>query len=199
MPENGYGRQTRLNNPIDADRIRWFDGHGVGVIGFDSCDGGSNAAGQVSVAQLDQLGGLIGEHPRSVDYALVGIIHHHPLPLAVPEWIEHRRFFCFIKPFHEHTVAFDQAGGFLDFVKAHQFRAVMHGHKHIPREANLPGNIPLYGAGSATGMIETEDHRQLLSLNILTIDVHKRVTCRFHLEDTPGGGKSYEREYVIRG
>lgn len=187
---------ANLGDLIVPETVRWFDAHRIGVVGFDSCDRADWARGRVSERQLD---GILGRLDERQDYRLVGIVHHHPIAVPLPTWLKGRTWWKFLGPLHELTVCFGDAERFLRFVDAQKFSAIMHGHKHIPRETETPAGIKVFGAGSATGMIETLDKRRLLSVNVLTLqEAPMSVCCRFHIEDV-AGRRALEEEYVVRG
>lgn len=200
LKEGGFrGPGSSLSQSFVRKPVRYFDSHEVCVAGFNSCDGAKYAEGVVTLGQMDRLGRELDGDDRSSSFRKVALVHHHPYQVPTPDWLKRGRLWkYFLSYVHEWSVAFNDSQLFIDFINTRKFCAVMHGHKHIPYETKTDAGIPIYGCGSATGMIETNEGRRLISVNIVSINESGDVSCRFHLEDTGGGGLASTRDYVVR-
>ncbi|HZT44071.1 MAG TPA: metallophosphoesterase [Chthonomonadaceae bacterium] len=88
-------RSVTLGGYIQPSRIRWFDRYRLAVVGFDSCEAGDLGAGGVTPNQLDELGADLDEDQTKRDFRLIGIVHHHPMSVPLPDWLLHRGIWKF--------------------------------------------------------------------------------------------------------
>jgi 3',5'-cyclic AMP phosphodiesterase CpdA len=135
-----------------------------------------------------------GDH----DYVVIAALHHHPLPVRIPDW--------YVRPFYERVLGsyFDQtdeledAGAFVAFVEERQFAAVLHGHKHIPRLDSTGRGIPVIGCGSSVGKVRTRDPGTFMSINLVTLNTSTRVlSARLLAERVAGGGLGQYKSHEI--
>jgi hypothetical protein len=179
--------------------VRWFDDLRLGVACFDSVRGGRLARGFIGERQLLDMGTALDSRCRGQhDYIVIAALHHHPIPVKVPDW--------YARPFYERVLgsAFDttdeleDATDFVGFVEQRQCAAVLHGHKHIPRLDPTPAGIPVIGCGSSVGKVKTTDKRPFMSLNLLTINRSTGVlSARLLAERIAGGGITEYKSHEI--
>jgi hypothetical protein len=181
-----------------TDSVAWFEDHNLGIACFDSVRGGKLARGRIGQRQfLDMGSALDSKCRRETDYTVIAAVHHHPIPVKIPEW--------YAKPFYERIFggAFDRtdeledAADFISFVEGRGCAAVLHGHKHIPRIDFTPKGVPVIGCGSTVGKVSTQDKRPFMSINLVTINKSNRqISARLLAERIAGGGfnelKSHE-------
>lgn len=188
---SGYGiEDLRLAIGFPTTYVQWDDGNRLGFICFNSVAGGSLARGQIGERQFTDIGNLLDARRDIADYSLIGVLHHHPLPVERPDWHARRFYEKILGDSFEMTVALEDAEDFVNFVESRRFAAVVHGHKHIPRIATTAkGKIPIFGCGSSVGKVETSDRKPYLSINIVSFEPEtRRITCRLLAERMPGAG-----------
>jgi hypothetical protein len=180
--------EQALQLPAKSE-VHWFSEFRLGVVAFNSVVGGRLARGWIGERQFFDLGSQIDEHKNADEYCLLGVLHHHPIPVDIPAW--------YAKPFYERILGsgysktddLEDADMFLEFANHRRFAAIVHGHKHIPRVSHTPDNIPVFGCGSSVGKVATTSGRPLISINILTFDRStNQVSGRLLVESVPGGG-----------
>jgi 3',5'-cyclic AMP phosphodiesterase CpdA len=156
----GYGNENlrmAMRIPNTNGAVTWFEGCNLGIVTFNSVVGGDLARGFVGEQQLLDVGSQLdrrraSEHPR-----LVGIIHHHPVPVERPDWYAEPFYKRILGKQFEKTVELGDAERFLAFIGQRPFKCVLHGHKHIPHVSVVEGRVPIFGCGSSVGKIETTD------------------------------------------
>ena len=165
--------------PATNTRIEWFPDHPVGILCWNSADGGRMARGKITGAQYrtieERLNLLPGGNSNPI---LISLLHHHPLP-----W---RRIDPEMHRFHIKTLgaslrkiigfAYERMDGltnakeFIRFCDSHGVKVILHGHKHIPIAGKIPGPLPenrpilIFGCGSAVGK-NTYMYRKLFNVN----------------------------------
>jgi len=135
------------------------------------------------------LANELDQRPTRDDYSLLAAIHHHPIPVERPEW-HHAPFYeRLLGKWFEETECLEDSAAFLDFAANQEVKAILHGHKHIPRLARTPGSkIPVVGCGSSVGKVQTVDGNPLMSLNVVTVDHSTgQLAARLLASETAGG------------
>jgi hypothetical protein len=153
--------------------------------------GGNLARGRIGAAQFGDVGNEIDSKRNWRDYTLIGVLHHHPIPVEQPDWYAKPFYERLFGRFFEKTDELEDADDLRDFSKRRRFVAVMHGHKHIPRVDEIPARqkVAVFGCGSSVGKVPTRDNRMLLSINRIDINHEtNRMTCRLMAERTLGAG-----------
>jgi 3',5'-cyclic AMP phosphodiesterase CpdA len=198
--KKGFGPlDFSLARQIDTSPISRYPQHQLTLVGFDSNEGNYLASGRVSQEQLLRVADLLDEDGVSDCPFVVGVVHHHPLPVEQEEWQQIPFLQRMFRKIHEPTVAFENGRDFLRFARARSFIAVLHGHKHVPRIVCCPDTkMPVFGCGSSVGKIETADGSIRLSINLVTIDRDSlTMTCRLLMETEPGWGLKSHRDEVF--
>ncbi len=170
--------------------IVWFDESEVALISFDSVRGGRLARGQIGERQMIDVGNALDQEGRERSrFARVGLLHHHPTPVDRPDWYHQPIWERLMGGAFQATEDLEDARTFLDWAKARQFAALLHGHKHIPRVDATQG-IVIVGCGSSVGKVQTPDAgRTYMSVNVVTIDTGTgKISCRLRAERIPGAG-----------
>jgi hypothetical protein len=192
---------------IPVDRIRWMDDRQLGLVGFNSVVGGKLARGQIGRRQLSDIGNDIDIKRNWADYTLVGVVHHHPMPVDQPSWYAPPFYERVFGRFFDRAEELEDAPEFNDFLGGRRFAAVLHGHKHIPRIAEIggpqqignPHRIAVFGCGSSVGKVPTKDNKIFLSVN--RIDINHRtssISCRLMVERTLGAGmEEWEKHELL--
>ena len=181
--------------------VRWFDDEEVGLLCINSVTNGRLARGFVGEGQFMDLGSEIEREDSRAHYQLVAALHHHPVPVDIPEWYARPFYERVFGSLFEKTEDLEDASAFLQFAEARHVALIIHGHKHIPHATNTANDIPVFGCGSTVGKVSTNDGSTYMSLNVLTIDSHsKRIVGRLLAERIPGGGLVEQRrhELVVR-
>jgi predicted MPP superfamily phosphohydrolase len=189
--DTGYGTEDlRVAIGIPTTHVVWNEKNRLGFICFNSVAGGSLARGRIGERQFTDIGNALDARDEISEFTLVGVLHHHPLPVERPDWHARKFYEKILGDSFEKTVILEDADDFVNFVESRRFGAVMHGHKHIPRIAVTPnGEIPVFGCGSSVGKVDTVDRKPYLSINVLSFEPDtKRITCRLLAERMPGAG-----------
>jgi hypothetical protein len=182
-----------------SNLVRWFEQYRLGIACFDSVRDGRLARGLVGERQFLDMGSALdakcrGEH----DYLVIAALHHHPIPVELPDWYARPFYERILGNTFEKTDALEDAEAFVDFVEARQVAAVLHGHKHIPRLDATPGGIPVIGCGSSVGKVKTVDGRTFMSINLLTINRSTgMLSARLLAERIAGGGLSQYKSHEV--
>ena len=181
--------------PAINTRIVWIPDHPVGILCWNSADGGRMARGKITGEQYriieERLNLLPDGNPNPI---LISLLHHHPL-----QW---RRIDPEMHRFHiktlgaslrkiigfayEHMDGLTSAQEFIRFCDSHGVKVILHGHKHIPIAGKIPGNllknrpILIFGCGSSVGK-NTYMYRKLfdvnyeISMNEIVLDFQTRL------------------------
>lgn len=171
--------------------VHWYDDARVGIVCMNSVVGGHLATGYIGERQRIDIASEIECKRAANDFALVGVLHHHPVAVEPPSWVVAPWYERWLGNSFEKTELLEDATEFVSFVEATQMTAVLHGHKHIPRIAKTPNKlIPVFGCGSSVGKIKTNSPgRTCISINLLTLDpAAKFLTGRLLVEETIGQG-----------
>jgi len=181
-------------------RVVWFDEHQVGVLCINSVIAGKLARGYIGEQQLLDLGSEIDRREGWKDHTLVGLLHHHPVPVDKPDWYARAFYERFLGDQFEKTDALEDADDLLRFCASRGVAALLHGHKHIPR-ATVHDGTAIVGCGSSVGKVGTTDGQPYMSINVVSVDGgNRRVTSRLMAERIPGGGlvEQHRHELVLR-
>ena len=194
------GENFRLAAQMPPTPVAWLSDDRVGIVSFNSVAGGRLARGHLGEEQLQDLGTLIDQHREWRESILVGLIHHHPTPVDLPEWYGRRPFYeRLLGGTFERTLELEDADSFLGFCQVRGLTAVLHGHKHIPRvESHYPSGVTIFGCGSSVGKVPTNDARTYMSMNLVSIDPNRRkIVGRCLAERVPGGGLAEEKRHEL--
>ncbi|MGW8285960.1 MAG: metallophosphoesterase family protein [Candidatus Deferrimicrobiaceae bacterium] len=165
--------------PATRTRIEWIPGHPVGILCWNSTDGGRMARGKITEEQYRAIEELLHTFPDgNPDPVLISLLHHHPLHF--------RRIDPEMRRFHIRTIgpsfrkilgsAYERMDGlangedFIRFCDSHGVKVILHGHKHIPNAGKIPGpvteNRPIlvFGCGSSVGK-NTYMYRKLFNVD----------------------------------
>jgi 3',5'-cyclic AMP phosphodiesterase CpdA len=165
--------------PAFNTRIEWIPDHPVGILCWNSADGGRMARGKITGEQYrfieERLNLFPGGNPNSI---LISLLHHHPLQFRRLD-PEMRRFHMrtlgaslrkFIGSAYEQVDGLTDAKEFVRFCDSHGVKVILHGHKHIPIAGKIPehllenGPILTFGCGSAVGK-NTYLYRKLFNVD----------------------------------
>jgi UDP-2,3-diacylglucosamine pyrophosphatase LpxH len=181
--------------PAFNARIEWVPDHPVGILCWNSADGGRMARGKITQEQYRTIEERLNLLPGgTTNPILISLLHHHPL-----QW---RRIDPEMRRFHIKTLgaslrkligfAYEHADGltnsqeFIRFCDSHGVKVILHGHKHIPIAGKIPGPPPenrpilIFGCGSAVGK-NTYMYRKLfdvnyeLSMNEIVLDFETHI------------------------
>jgi hypothetical protein len=181
--------------------VHWYDEARVGIACFNSVVEGRLARGFIGESQRIDIATEIQRGARYQDFAIVGVLHHHPLPVETPDWMTRPFYERFIGDAFQGTTILEDADAFVEYVEAMQMAAVLHGHEHIPRIAETPNEkIPVFGCGSSVGKVKTKSpHQTCISVNIVSFDGgRQRLTGRLLAEHVIGTGlRSSNRHAMI--
>lgn len=178
---------------IPVNRMFWHDESQVGISCFNSARGGDLAKGEIGVGEFDAVGNSLDKQPQKTkEYTLLAALHHHPIPVSRPDWYQERWYEKLLgQRIFEETGILKDSAHFLKWCEERNIRAILHGHKHIPR-CDKHGNCLVIGCGSTIGKVETQvKFETFISLNVINVDNGtKKITCRLLAERVPGGGLS---------
>ncbi len=189
--QSGFGAEDlRVAIGIPTSNVVWREESKLGFICFNSVAGGSLARGKIGERQFADIGNSLDARADIADFTLIGVLHHHPIPVERPPWHARRFYERVFGDSFEQTVALEDDVDFVEFVESRRFGAVLHGHKHIPRIATTPNTeVPVFGCGSSVGKVHTNDRKPYLSVNIVSFEPDsRRITCRLLAERMPGAG-----------
>ena len=175
---------------ISNDRVVWHDESEVGLVCFNSVRGGNLARGSIGEREFSEVGNALDtEREKSRRYALIALLHHHPIPVERPTWYVQPWYERLLGKSFEKTDELEDSQLFLEWISQRNIAAVLHGHKHIPR-VTTHGDIPIVGCGSTVGQVPSDDKgRTYMSINVISIDKDSgRISCRLRGERIPGAG-----------
>ena len=191
-------RKGRLRNRPDSSslvpaihtRIEWIPDHPVGILCWNSADGGRMARGKITREQYRTIEERLNPFPGgNTNPILISLLHHHPLQFRRID-PEMRRFHIktlgpslrkFIGSAYERMDGLGNAQEFIRFCDSHGVKVILHGHKHIPIAGKIPEplveNRPIltFGCGSSVGK-HTYIYRKLfnvdyeISMNEIVLD-----------------------------
>lgn len=175
---------------ISRTPVEWVDECEVGIVSFNSVRGGHLARGLVGERELIDVGSALdAQLEKSKKYGLVGLVHHHPIPVDRPDWYKQKWYEKFLGKEFEQTEELEDAEVFLSMLKQRNFCAILHGHKYIPRFDTYQ-DMAVIGCGSTVGHVDTVNkHQTYMSINVVTIDTSTgQLACRQKAERIPGAG-----------
>jgi len=165
--------------PATHTRIEWIPDHPVGILCWNSADGGRMARGKITGEQYRTIEERLNPFPGgNTNPILISLLHHHPLQFRRID-PEMRRFHIktlgasfrkFIGFAYEHIDGLANAQEFIRFCDSHGVKVILHGHKHIPIAGRIPehllGNLPIliFGCGSSVGK-NTYIYRKLFNVD----------------------------------
>lgn len=165
--------------PACNTRIEWIPDYPVGILCWNSADGGRMARGKITGGQYRAIEERLNLFPGGNTKAiLISLLHHHPLQFRRLD-PEMRRFHMktlgaslrkFIGSAYEHVDGLTDAQEFVRFCDSHGVKVILHGHKHIPIAGKIPehllenGPILIFGCGSAVGK-NTYLYRKLFNVD----------------------------------
>jgi 3',5'-cyclic AMP phosphodiesterase CpdA len=181
--------------PATHTRIEWIPDHPVGILCWNSTDGGRMARGKITEEQYRAIEERLNPFPDgNTNPMLISLLHHHPL--------QFRRIDPEMRRFHIRTLgpsfrkiigsAYERMDGlanaqeFIRFCDSHAVKVILHGHKHIPIAGKIPDPLPenrpilIFGCGSSVGK-NTYIYRKLfnvdyeISWNEIVLDFHTRL------------------------
>ena len=182
-------------NPAFNTRIEWIPDHPVGILCWNSADGGRMARGMITKEQYRIIEERLPPPAAGgVNPILISLLHHHPLQFRRID-PEMRRFHQktlgaslrkFLGSAYEHMDGLTNAPDFVRFCDSHGVKVILHGHKHVPIAGRIPehllSNRPIlvFGSGSSVGK-NTYLYRKLfdvdyeISLNEIVLDFRTRL------------------------
>ena len=180
--------------PAFNPRIEWIPNHPVGILCWNSADGGRMARGKITGEQYRTIEERLIPFPGgNTNPILVSLLHHHPLPFRRID-PEMRRFHMktlgaslrkFIGSAYERLDGLANAREFVRFCDSHGVKVILHGHKHVPIAGRIPEHlldnrpILIFGCGSSVGK-NTYIYRKLfdvdyeISMNEIVLDFQTR-------------------------
>ena len=190
--------------PAITTRVEWIPEHPVGILCWNSADGGRMARGKITREQYrtieERLNPFPGGTPNPI---LISLLHHHPLHFRRID-PEMRRFHMktlgvslrkFLGSAYEYVDGLANSPEFIRFCDSHGVTVILHGHKHIPIAGKIPGHlvenrqILIFGCGSAVGK-NTYLYRKLfnvdyeIALNEIVLDFHTHLLSGRLLAET---------------
>lgn len=171
--------------------VHWYDDAQVGIACFNSVVEGRLARGFVGERQRVDIANQIDGSSDRREFAIVGVLHHHPMPVETPDWMTRPFYERFIGEPFDKTTVLEDADAFVQYAEAMQMVAVLHGHEHIPRIAETPtAEIPVFGCGSSVGKVKTKNANETcISLNVISLDAEKQhLTGKVLAERVVGAG-----------
>jgi len=194
-----FHSSQRLANIVgEYPKIEVLDEHKVILLLFNSNTNGNFAEGEISTAQMAEMGNLLDKINDLNGYLLIAVMHHHLLPIPKPDYYE-EKWYKKILPgnFAEKSLKLLDADLFMDWLIQRNVKFVLHGHKHIPFMAKKNG-IWVISCGSSTGqIIHKERGKTYLSYNLIKIS-DKGVTCTQFAEEIIGAGVKNIRAETVR-
>lgn len=176
--------------PAFNTRIEWIPDHPVGILCWNSADGGRMARGKITREQYRTIEERLNPFPdENTNPILISLLHHHPMKFRRID-PEMRRFHMktlgaslrkYIGFAYEHLDGLANAEEFIRFCDSHGVKVILHGHKHIPIAGKIPEHllenepILIFGSGSAVGK-NTYLYRKLfdvdyeIALNEIVLD-----------------------------
>ncbi len=152
--------------PAFNPRIEWIPDQPVGILCWNSSDGGRMARGKITREQYKAIEERLIPFPGGNTHPiLISLLHHHPLKFRRID-PEMRRFHMktlgtslrkYIGFAYEHLDGLANAQEFIRFCDSHGVKVILHGHKHIPIAGKIPGHlvenrpILVFGSGSSVG------------------------------------------------
>ncbi len=181
----------KLEQAINVSRspVVWHDKYSIGFACFNSVNGGRLARGWIGEDEMTYVANALDDYPDKKHFTLLAALHHHPIPVDLPEWYKRAWYERLLGKLFTKTEELEDSALFLDWLKHRSIQVVLHGHNHIPR-FDKHGDTAIVGCGSTVGKVETIVKGQTyMSLNVLTVDRSNRMfSCRLRAERIPGAG-----------
>jgi predicted MPP superfamily phosphohydrolase len=175
---------------IPQNTIVWMDEYDMAFICFNSASKGYLARGRIGEREYINIANeLLKQKDRADRYTLIAALHHHPIPVRIPEWYKKTWYESVFGSQFEKTDALADSALLMKWLSERKISAVLHGHKHIPR-FNIYKKIAVIGCGSSVGKVNTEEVGETyMSFNVITIDRSTNsLGCIIQAERIPGGG-----------
>jgi hypothetical protein len=198
--QNGYvSEQLKQALQLTVTQSMWLKELHIAILCFNSSIEGKLARGYIGERQLIDVGNEIDRTKDWRDYFLVGVLHHHPIPVERPDWYKSPFYERLLGRQFERTDELEDANDFIEFMEARNFGAILHGHKHIPRVDETPNRrIPVYGCGSTVGKVDTVTGRTYMSMNVVTINPETgQLAGRLLAERIPGTGLQEQKRHEL--
>ncbi|WP_418626631.1 metallophosphoesterase [Anaerosinus sp.] len=186
----GLGRNSPCISSLVGPKVQEIKSEKLLIIKIDSNQKGFLARGSIDESQLIELGNELDNNPNSNTYTKIAILHHHPISIQQPDWMQNEWYESLCLGFHERTMELDNAPLLLEWLKLRNIKLVLHGHKHIPY-IHGDDNMPVIACGSSTGQIRhVKRGKTYLSYNVLKYDPRKEkiISCAVYFEDIVGSG-----------
>jgi len=182
------GKQDIANIVGNYPKIEILEESKAILLLFNSNTKGKLAQGEIGSAQMAEMGNLLDGVKNIENYLLIAIMHHHLVPILRPEHYDDRWFRRIIpRSVLDETLKLNDADVFMEWLSRRNIRFVLHGHKHIPFQAEHNG-IQIISCGSSTGQIvHKERGKTYISYNLIKIS-DDAVTCTLFVEDILGAG-----------
>ena len=169
---------------------------------LNSVVGGNIARGKVGDQERSAVGDALDRQLRNnANATVVAALHHHPIPVEIPDWYKKKWYERVLGGWFEKTECLEDSELMNAWFERRGVSAVLHGHKHIPRFDSTLG-FAVIGCGSTVGKVHTVTKGQTyMSINIVTIDrARKKLSCRLRAERITGAGleKSKPHEIALR-
>lgn len=181
--------------------VHWYEESQVGIACFNSVVQGRLARGFVGERQRINIANEVDARKGREEFAIVGVLHHHPIPVETPDWLEQPFYERFIGEPFERTKALEDGDSFVQYAEALPMAALLHGHEHIPRIAETPvAKIPVFGCGSSVGKIKMKSAGETcISVNVITLDpARSHITGCVLVERVVGAGLSvFDRHAMV--
>lgn len=183
--------------PGNPSRVVWHEEPKVAIACFNSVTDGRLARGYIGEQQFGYIGNELDRHRNWRDYALLSVLHHHPIPVERPNWYLQDLVERMMGKWFEATEALEDAASFMRFSQRRGVTAILHGHKHIPRMDLCPETrIPVIGCGSTVGKVPTRDRSTYMSINVISIDTSSSsMSARLLAERIPGEGLTEQKRH----
>ncbi|HVM60957.1 MAG TPA: metallophosphoesterase [Verrucomicrobiae bacterium] len=200
--DDGYldeSLRMAIRIPTMGGRVVWYDDCRIGIACFSSVIAGHLARGHIGERQMIDIGNEIERKQDWKSYSMLGLLHHHPIPVVKPAWRVQPFYERVLGSVFEKTVALKDAKAFLEFAEQRRMAAVLHGHKHIPRiDFHGDKRLPIIGCGSTVGKVATVNAGTYMSINVISCDTtRRRLSARLLAERIPGGGLVQEKTHEI--
>lgn len=184
-------KEKAIISSLTSSKIQIIEELKLAVIKFNSNISGNLARGMIGQSQLMEIGNQLDKLKNIDSYMLIAILHHHPKPIASPEWYDREWYESFLGNWiTEKAQELKDAEIFLEWLEARGIKLVLHGHKHIPNIQNYK-NISIIAAGSSSGSVKhKENGKTFLSYNVIKYDIDnkKPISCSLYAEDIIGAG-----------
>ncbi|MGB3227091.1 MAG: metallophosphoesterase [Saprospiraceae bacterium] len=167
-----------------------FESSKLAIICFDSNKGGNIAGGKIGEKQFIDIGNEFDKLNLD-DYFKIGILHHHPVQMAMPGWyIRDNAEELLGERIFESTMKLEDSHLLLEWLEKRDVKYILHGHKHIPNIKMHQGLLIVSG-GSATGLVNhILKGKTYLSFNLIKFNSNRAKPNVFYIfkEELLGSG-----------